>query len=190
MSETPVKGLADLQRALDELPAKIEANIMRGALRAGAKVIMAEAKRLAPEGPPSSEGGKKYAARRGLLRDSIRISVRLRRGQVQARVIAGGKVKGGGAAFYAHMVERGTAAHIIKAPPGARLNIRGVFYTSVMHPGARKQPYMRPALETQAATAVQAVREYIRNRLASKHGITVPGPDDFDDPAEGAGTLL
>ena len=44
MSDVKVKGLAELQAALDGLPAKIEANIMRGALRAGANVIRAEAK--------------------------------------------------------------------------------------------------------------------------------------------------
>lgn len=184
MSETVVKGLADLQRALDELPAKIEANIMRGALRAGAKVMAEEARRLAPEGPPSAESAAKYGGRRGLLRDSIRVSVSLKRGQVRARVIAGGKVKGGGAAFYAHMVERGTAAHIIAAPPGAKLNVHGVFFRSVMHPGARKQPFMRPALDTMSGAAMEASREYIRNRLSTKHGIDVPGPDNHDDPDE------
>ena len=33
-----IKGLAELQRAMDQLPAKVEANIMRGAMRAGASV--------------------------------------------------------------------------------------------------------------------------------------------------------
>ena len=34
-----VKGLSDLQAFLDQLPAKVERNVMRGGLRAGANVI-------------------------------------------------------------------------------------------------------------------------------------------------------
>lgn len=184
MSEIQIKGLAELQRALDQLPAKIEANIMRGAVRAGAKVLQQEARQLAPVGPPSAENARVYGGREGLLRDSIRISVRLKRGQVFARIVAGGKIKSGANVYYAHMVEHGTAAHIIKAPPGAALNVRGSLYKSVMHPGARKQPFMRPALDTRAQAAVEAAREYIRARLATKHGIDVPGPDNRDDADE------
>lgn len=181
MSETTVKGLADLQRALDQLPAKIEANIMRGALREGAKVLLEEARRLAPEGGPSAENQRIYGGRVGLLRDSIRASVRLKRGQVIARVIAGGKVKGGGNAYYARWVEQGTAAHMIAAAPGKRLAIGGGLYTKVLHPGARKQPYLRPALDTAHVAAITAAREYIRKRLATKHGLDVPGPGNDDD---------
>lgn len=43
-----IHGLAELQRTLDQLPAKIEANVLRGALRAGANVIANEARRLVP----------------------------------------------------------------------------------------------------------------------------------------------
>ena len=45
MSEIRVKGLAELQDFLDKLPQKIETNIMRGALRAGAKPVLEAAKK-------------------------------------------------------------------------------------------------------------------------------------------------
>lgn len=173
MSETTVKGLADLQRALDELPAKLEANIMRGALRAGTKVLATEAKRLAPVGPPSTENQRFYGGRTGLLRDSIRIKTKMRRGRVTASVTAGGKTKDGGDPYYARFVEYGTAPHVITA---RRVRVLAIGVHSVQHPGAQKKPFMRPALDTMHVAAVEAVREYIRNRLATKHGINVPAP--------------
>lgn len=168
MTEVRLLGLAELQRALETLPAKIEANIMRGAMAAGAKVLAEEAKDRVPE-------------RTGALAQSIRYGARYDRktGRMVGRVRVGGRGKGKrAAAFYAHMVEFGTAAHIIKAPPGARLNVRGLFLTSVSHPGAKRQPFLRPALDAGAAAALQAVSDYVRRRLAVKHGIDVPGPVD------------
>jgi HK97 gp10 family phage protein len=172
MSDKNIKGLAALQAALDSLPAKIEANIMRGGMRAGANVLKAAAK-------------ANVNSRSGKLADSIRVSVSLRRGTVKAAVKAGGRSKGKASAFYAHMVESGTKAHVIEAPPGSALNLGGTVVRSVQHPGARAKPFMRPSLDTHATAAVEAVREYVRTRLANKHGIDVPGPgnqnDDTDD---------
>lgn len=178
-----VKGLADLQAALDQLPAKLEANVMRGALRAGAKVIQDEARRLAPVAPPNEENRRLYGGYEGLLRDSIRISVRLKRGTVVASVRAGAKLKGGGDSYYARWVEYGTAAHAIHATGnrGALLIAGGKVITSVMHPGAKPRPFLRPAMDGKARAAVEAAGEYIRKRLALKHGIDVPAPDqDLD----------
>lgn len=178
--QTEVKGLADLQRALDQLPAKIEANIMRGALRAGAKVILADAKRRVPVAEPNDENQRLYGGRAGLLRDSLRISTRMRRGQLLVSIKAGGKVKGGGDAYYAHFVEYGTKPHLIKAGPGKFLPLGNGFLTQVQHPGARKNPFMRTALDQSAQAAIEATREYVRKRLATKHGIDVPGPETPD----------
>ena len=170
MSETTVKGLVALQAALDSLPAKIEANIMRGALRAGAKVMLDEAKRLVPVGDPSAENKRLYGGRPGLLRDSIRIKTKLKAGKVTASVVAGGDP------YYARFVEYGTKPHIIKAGPGKFLPLGNGFLKSVQHPGARKRPFMRPALDTGTGRATQAAADYIRQRLANKHGIDVPAP--------------
>lgn len=173
-NDVQVRGLAELQRALDTLPAKIEANIMRGAVRAGTQVLAEAARANVP-------------VRSGRLAESVRVgSVRIdkRTGRVVGVVRAGKLVGSKGKAkdkfadvFYAHMVEYGTAAHIIKAPPGAKLNVRGIFLSSVEHPGAKKRPFMRPALDTHGRAAVEAIAAYIRKRLATKHGIDVPDPD-------------
>ena len=158
---TQVKGLAQLQAALDQLPAQIERNIMRGALRNGAKVLLAEA-----------QGTAAFADDTGALRASIRISTSVRRGTVTAAVKAGPS-KRDKRPWYARLVEYGTKAHIIRARQGKVLAI-GV--SKVHHPGAKARPFMRPALDAKAQEAVQATAEYIRQRLATRHGLTVPAP--------------
>lgn len=168
MSDVQIKGLAELNAALQQLPSKIEANIMRGAIRAGAKVIAKEAR----------ENVHNVS---GLLAGSVRFGAKLDKveGKVQGYVRAGGRAKKGKhSAFYAAMVENGTAAHVIKAKAPNRMLAVGV--AKVEHPGSRKAPFMRPAMDQHHSAALEAVREYIRNRLSTKHGIEVPAPVDPD----------
>lgn len=150
VSELHVSGLSELDRLLKELPAKIEGNIMRGAVRAGAKVMEARAKELVPVDD-------------GDLRDSIKVSTKSKRGRVSATVRAGGKK-----AFYAHMVEFGTARHFIKPRKRKSLFFAGLAREVVDHPGASPKPFMRPALDSGQAEAVNAAADYIRKRLAKE----------------------
>lgn len=163
-----VKGLSALTQQLHELPAKIEKNILRGGLRAAAKVIADEAKRRAP-------------VRTGALRKSIRVATGFDRkhGRVTATVRAGDDK-----AFYAHWVEFGTDRHIIagegvalgrrgralgiaainrRAKRGLRIN--GTFVATANHPGSKERPFMRPALDHAAGEAVDVMAGYIRARL-------------------------
>jgi len=158
MTDIKVKGLAELQTFLDQLPAKMEANVLRGALRAGAKPLLESAKAAAPVGEPSEANRRRYRLYAGALRDSIRISGRIdrRNGNITAKVVAGGKTKSGADVFYAHMVEFGTKPHIIG---------------DGTHPGVQAKPFMRPALDAQSQAAVVATGEYIKKRLAKKHGL-------------------
>lgn len=146
---------------LDELPARIEANVVRGGVRAAAKVIQQEAKRLCPLG--GSDLPKGHAP--GDLRDSVRFSVRLRQGRVVASVKAGNAK-----AYYAHMVEFGTARHFIKPKIKKSLFFSGSGVQQVEHPGARAKPFMRPAIDNKARDAVDALSEYIVNRLPVEVG--------------------
>ena len=152
MAEVKIEGLAELHTLLQELPARIEANVLRGGMRAGAKVIEEEAKRLAPIGKDVQTAGE--------LRDSIRISMRSRRGKVSATIKAGGKK-----AWYARLVEFGTAAHLIRPKNKKSLFFAALARTEVHHPGAKKKPFMRPALDSKAQQAVQTLAQYIRARL-------------------------
>jgi len=168
VSDIKVKGLAELQAFLDQLPAKMEANVMRAALRAGAKPILAAAKAGAPVGEPSRKGAELYKHYSGALRDSIRVSVRIdrREGKVTASIKAGGKVgKTGANVFYAHMVEFGTRPHSLSK------NGKG----EISHPGVSPRPFMRPALDANAEAAIVGAGEYIKKRLAKKNGLDTAG---------------
>lgn len=147
-SEINVTGLAELDAMLKSLPAKIEANILRGAMRAGAVVLQDKAKQLVPVDD-------------GDLRASIKVRTRSRRGRVSATVTAGDRK-----AFYVRFVEFGTAKHFIKPKTRKSLFFAGLAKEVVNHPGARAKPFMRPALDEASPQAVEAAAAYIRKRLA------------------------
>lgn len=183
-----VKGFNELQKFLDELPAKMEANIMRTAMRAGANVI-----KTAAQANLVANGSDKT----GDLSDSMRVSTRiLSTGKVVAKVQTHSSPNN-----LAIWVEYGTAAHYIKVSDKDRptrkkrngtvkmvsmktlnkmvntgsLAIGGKFVgPSVHHPGARPKPYMRPALDQYADKALLAVGEAIRKRL-TKRGLDASG---------------
>lgn len=164
-SEQNIIGGRELDELLQTLPAKIEKNIMRSALRAGANVLRDRAKELAPKDD-------------GYLQQSIRVVTRARGGQVSASVKAGNSI-----AFYAHMVEYGTRPHTIKAKRAQALFFNGKAVKDVAHPGARPKPFMRPAADAGLAASVAAVQQKVRERL-TKAGIEVPEQADSDNAVE------
>lgn len=184
MADEIIKGGRELDAFLQSLPVKVEKNILRSALRAGANEFKAEIKANAPVDD-------------GDLRDSVRVSTRSKGGTVYASVKAGNKK-----AWYAHLVEFGTRAHLIKVQDSERpvnyrltakrgtlthmsmrtinrnaLKIGSNFVGPVVnHPGARPHPFVRPALDTKAGAAVAATAAKIRQRL-TKEGINAPAPE-------------
>lgn len=153
MAEIHVTGLADLQKMLDTLPAKIERNLMRGALRAGMNVVK-----------PAAAAGVNSIS--GELARGLKVGTRAKGGVVYATLKAGGKH-----GYIARWVEYGTAAHTITAKDRKALSLGGVLFQSVQHPGARPKPFMRPALDQRANAAVVAAAEYMKERLATKQGL-------------------
>ena len=155
MADINVTGLAELQAFLDTLPAKVEQNILRGALRAGAKPILEDAK-----------AGAQESTKTGLMRDGLKITTKAKKGTVTVSIKAGGKH-----AYLAKFVEFGTAAHRIDPKNGGVLSFGGGFARHVDHPGQRAKPFLRPAFDAQSENAVVATGEYIKKRLSSKEGI-------------------
>ena len=153
MSEIHVKGLADLQKFLDQLPPKLEANVMRNALRAGMKEV-----------EPAAKQNVHNVS--GLLAKGLKIKTSTRRGIAKATLVTTGKH-----AFVARWVEFGTAAHNIAARNGGSLFFRGLFTKLAHHPGARPKPFLRPALDQQAGAALIAAGNYIKRRLSTKFGL-------------------
>jgi len=159
MDDQAIIGGRELDAFLQQLPAKIEKNIMRAALRAGAN----EFKKAAQHGVPVDDGA---------LKRSIRVTTRTKKGTVYASLKAGGKK-----APHWHWVEFGTTAHKIKASPEHALSFGGTTVREVDHPGARPQPFMRPAFDSAAAAAIAAAIAKIRERLTLA-GINVPAPEE------------
>jgi HK97 gp10 family phage protein len=185
--DRPIVGGEQLFNFLQTLAVKVEKNIMRSALRAGAAVIKDKAKENVP-------------VRLGDLKKSIRVSTGAKNGVVAASVKAGDKK-----AYYWRFVEYGTKGHLIKVEENERainyrltakrgvltrvsmttvnrnaLRIGNTFVgPTVNHPGAKPSPYMRPAFDSEADNAIAAVAEQIKKRL-TKEGINVtdPGVDD------------
>ena len=151
--EIHVRGLQELQKFLDELTPKIERNVMRGSLRAGMNVVK-----------PVAQADIHSVS--GLLAAGLKVGTRARGGRVTASLKATGKH-----AYLAKWVEFGTSAHNIAAKRGGWLSFMNVFRKEIAHPGAKRRPFMRPALDGQAQNAVIAAAEYMKKRLATKEGL-------------------
>jgi HK97 gp10 family phage protein len=144
---TEVSGLADLQKLLDQLPAKIEGNIMRGGLRAGQQIFLERARANCP-------------IVEGDLRDSMRIKTSSRNGKVSATLVAGNK-----RVYWAVMVEKGTVRHFIRPKGAHSLFFAGLARTVIDHPGAKPHPFMRLAFDGGQAAAIEATAEYVGKRI-------------------------
>lgn len=151
-----VLGVRELDTFMETLPGKIQKNVQRTALRAGAKVVLDEVKQRIP------------VASGDLLR-SARITSRAQGATTSASVKVGNSV-----AWYAHLVEFGTRPHVIAAPPGSALNVNGTITKRVDHPGTAPRPFMRPAADAAFTAAVEAYKKKLRERL-TRQGLNTPG---------------
>lgn len=152
MAELQVKGLAELHKVLQSLPEELEKKVLRNALRAGANEFKKAAKAQVP-------------VKSGALRKSIRVKTSARKGRwrLKATVVAGNAE-----AYYAHMVEFGTAAHMIKPAKAKSLFFLGQAREAVEHPGAQAQPFMRPAFDSGSEAAINAFADSVRKRLGKE----------------------
>lgn len=158
MADELIRGGRELAEFLQQLPVKVEKNIMRAALRAGAAVIREEAKANVPVDS-------------GMLKRSLKVTTNTKRGRVTAKLKVGGKL-----APHAHLVEFGTKPHKIKPKRAGGLTVAGNVVAEVDHPGAKPHPFMRPAFDSKSTDAVSAVAGKVRERLTAE-GINVPAPE-------------
>ena len=157
MATTNVKGLAELQAMLNTLPAKMERNILRSALRQGANVVMRKARENI-----TADGSEET----GLMRKGIKVRTQAKRGTVIASVRATGKH-----AYLANWIEHGVQPHSIAkgAKAGSSKGQDGT-----PHPGFAPKPFLRTALDTEMQAATIAVGNTIKARLLTKAGIDTP----------------
>lgn len=172
---------------MDKLPVRVEARILRGALRAGMRVVLPAARR-------------RIHSVSGLLAAGLGMSTRLRNGRATCTIYTAGPH-----GYIGRFLEFGVRAHFISVSENEKnvnlrlsarrgrivresmrtLNRRTLIIGSnfvgptVRHPGLPKGKYafMRPALDEQAGAAVFAAAEYMRQRLETKEGMDVADID-------------
>ena len=166
MATTGVSGLRELDQMLKQLPANIETNVLRGALRAGQKVFADAAKSNLRSNGSVDTGELEKSVRVRFKRKSERF------GWVRSYVMAGNSK-----AYYAHWVEYGTATYYsgsgrtvgkpyeITPKVAGSLLLGGMLRESVTHPGIQPKPFMRPAVDENYGTAIDAVVQYMQKRI-------------------------
>lgn len=171
-----VTGLDDVQRYIQGAPDRIK-RILRGAGRAGGRVIATEAKAEAP----ADETREAIFTKAEMRGDHIRVTVDVRKGWGRSLAI---------------WAEYGTVGHYISvdaSQSGGRTTRRvnelaktGTLVingkpvgSTVWHPGARQAPFLRPALDLKLQDALRAAQAYINEQV--RNGAMVGGPIDGDD---------
>lgn len=161
-------------------PAKLS-RVLRGAGRAGGVVIADEAK------------GRSAS-------DAVRTDVRVQTRAVDERVVTTIDVKPGWGRRVGTWLEYGTDPHFISVDDAVRggrtvrrlnmlardnggnhsLVIGGRFVgATIFHPGARAEPWLRPALDHKEADALREAQRYIDARI-DRRGIDDRGIEDDD----------
>lgn len=156
-----IQGGRELADFLDTLAPKMQKNVNRAALRAGAAVFREEVRQNVPVSS-------------GELRKSVRITTRARNGQASASVKIGNSK-----AWYAHLVEFGTRPHKIEPKDGTALSLNGNPRRAVEHPGSQGRPFVRPAVDAKFSEAVATVEKRMRELLTAQ-GLNRPAPLPMD----------
>lgn len=131
------------------------------AVKAAAKIVQPAAKSRAPRRKAKGGGGLRQSigikAEKGRRGKSLAVAVIGARKKVMkmVRPPRGRKLVKSVPAYYAHLVERGTAAHSIGIGSSrGRGNLGKATKHKVNHPGSRAQPFLGPAW---AATSKEAI---------------------------------
>ena len=152
MASVEIKGLSELSQALRDLPQNIGRNVLRGGVNAGATVIRQEAIRRAPvyTGPVSQGHPPPGTLRKALFQKQVS-SLSINQKQV---FIVG--------------VRRGKKYQ--KTGKNGAKNLDAFYWTWVEFGTSKMtaRPFLRPAFETQKNSAVEAIADYIRNRLPAE----------------------
>lgn len=156
-----VKGLSVIQKALDTLPEKMERNVVRTALMRGMKPIKKDAKARLINSIRVPGTGK--------LAEFLKINSSSRNGSCKSYLRTLGDHS-----YVGKWIEFGVAAHFMRPKDKRVMSFNGIFVKAVEHPGFRPRPFMRPAMDSQASTALRDTASSMRNQLAKKYGIDTP----------------
>ncbi len=174
-----LRGRAEVSRYINALPEAIKSKLLRGAARAGGKVIADE-------------------ARERTTSDLVRENITIRTRETDDKMIVRIGVKAGYARSLGVWLEWGTAAHYITVDDAQRdgktarrinkqlatgtLVINGQpIGKTVFHPGAKPHPFLRPAQDLKERDAIAAAQSYIITKLRRGNLLSLPddeGPDE------------
>jgi len=173
-----VKGRGAVERVIAGLPAQIEAKLLRGAARAGGKVLI--------------DGAKERS-----ISSDVDDAIVMKRKSEPGRITVTITVEKGWARSVANWLEYGTDAHFIsvaKEERGgksvARINatdkrsmiIGGKFVgDTVFHPGAKPHPFLRTTLDIDGAKAVAEAQKFINAHVTRSGIIASAEPEDDDE---------
>lgn len=147
MARVRVSRIQVLQRGLDA----IINEVVDTDLRRRADNVLAELQRTAPrsDGQKSFTDGVPGRTAGGRLANSFRVGFTTQRGRRVIRIFSNATNSRG--EFYAGMVTKGTAPHVIQGNPDLRFKwiSRGVFVITpqVQHPGTSPNPFIVDALK-------------------------------------------
>lgn len=151
------EGFKELEARISAFPQRFRRNAMRGGMRAGLKVLVQGARKRVP-------------VKSGALKKTIRSSSQsFNEGAlIIGRVSVGGAVRAGKlkgkATWYAHIIERGAKAHVIKPRRSEALAFGGRFVREVKHPGIRGRFFMAQTASQDGPKAERAYVAYVENR--------------------------
>ena len=171
-----VRGLAELERKLQDLPVKLAKKHLRDALRAGGNVFKRQMQANLQGHRLSGElasgitvktgagvgGGLLGKASLGPFTIAAVTGKDTSQGTASAQ-IGPARRKGG---WRAHFLEFGTRGHFIR-PKNKKVLARGgkIFGKIAVHPGARKHPFIAPAFDAKKEEATRVIAERLRRGL-------------------------
>jgi len=149
-----LEGFEQLDQVLAGLGLKLGAQVVDKVLRKAAAPLVRRAKELSSNADVTGETTKSIGIIANKKTNSITVGPR-----------RGGQFKG----YTAHLLEYGTAPHIIKAKAGGGLlAFGGTFTKEVQHPGIAAQPFIRPAFDATKGQVVESVKSQLAEIIATQ----------------------
>ena len=171
------RGGAAVRRYIAQLPAELERTVLRGAARAGGKVLVDGAK----ERSISSDDDDAIVMKRKSEPGRITVIITVEKGW--ARSVANWLEYGTDAHFISVAKEErgGKSVARINATDKRSMIIGGKFVgDTVFHPGAKPHPFLRPTLDIDGPKAVAEAQNFI-NAHVTPSGIIASAETGDDD---------
>lgn len=152
MSDVEMLGMDEILKKLKVFPEKIQKSVVKGAIRASAKPIITEARKLVPKDE-------------GTLKKSIGVVARKSKDKNIIHFSVAPQIKKGG--WFAHFIEFGTYAkldHAKKSPRRGKLGARRAKIVAQGF-GIVAIPFMRTAFEKKGAESIEAAKTYMTKRI-------------------------